>query len=42
MYRQQSMAVIEELGRLEATMPIPNSIPEATEAPELCVYVLNT
>ena len=42
MHQQQWMAVIEELGGLEATMPIPNSTPEAHEATEHSYYFLNT
>ncbi|TPW30460.1 manganese catalase family protein [Pararhizobium mangrovi] len=42
MHQQQWMAVIEELGGLEAMMPIPNSVPESHEATEHSYYFLNT
>ncbi len=42
MHQQQWLAVIEELGGIEATMPIPNSTPEAHEALEHSYYFLNT
>lgn len=42
MHQQQWMAVIEELGGLEQTLPIPNSTPEEHEAREHSYYFLNT
>ncbi len=42
MHQQQWLAVIEELGGIEATMPIPNSTPESHEATEHSYYFLNT
>ena len=42
MHQQQWMAVIEELGGVEAQMPIPNSTPQAHEATEHSYYFLNT
>lgn len=42
MHQQQWMAVIEELGGLEAQMPIPNSTPQEHEATEHSYYFLNT
>ncbi len=42
MHQQQWLAVIEELGGIEACMPIPNSTPEAHEAMEHSYYFLNT
>lgn len=38
----QWLAVIEEMGGLEAQLPIPNSTPEAHEATEHSYYYLNT
>ncbi|SHJ25790.1 manganese catalase family protein [Wenxinia saemankumensis] len=42
MHQQQWMAVIEELGGIEACTPIPNSTPESHEAMEHSYYFLNT
>ena len=42
MHQQQWLAVIEEMGGLEAQLPIPNSTPEAHEATEHSHYYLNT
>ena len=42
MHQQQWLAVIEDLGGIEATMPIPNSVPEDHEAMEHSYYFLNT
>ncbi|WP_106478661.1 manganese catalase family protein [Phytohalomonas tamaricis] len=42
MHQQQWLAVIEELGGLPASLPIPNSTPEAHENMEHSYYVLNT
>ncbi|MFP4537377.1 MAG: manganese catalase family protein [Dichotomicrobium sp.] len=42
MHQQQWMAVIEELGGLEKTLPIPNSTPEGHEAMKHSYYYLNT
>lgn len=42
MHQQQWLAVIEELGGIEATMPIPNSTPGDHEAMEHSYYFLNT
>jgi Mn-containing catalase len=42
MHQQQWMAVIEELGGIEAQMPIPNSTPKEHEATEHSYYFLNT
>jgi Mn-containing catalase len=42
MHQQQWLAVIEELGGIEAAMPIPNSTPEDHEAMEHSYYFLNT
>ena len=42
MHQQQWLAVIEELGGIEACMPIPNSTPEEHEAMEHSYYFLNT
>ena len=42
MHQQQWLAVIEELGGIEATMPIPNSTPTSHEATEHSYYFLNT
>lgn len=42
MHQQQWMAVIEELGGLKATLPIPNSFPRENEALEHAYYCLNT
>ncbi|NDV01822.1 manganese catalase family protein [Pseudoroseicyclus tamaricis] len=42
MHQQQWLAVIEELGGMEATLPVPNSTPESHEATEHSYYFLNT
>lgn len=42
MHQQQWLAVIEELGGWEATLPIPNSTPERAEAVEHSYAYLNT
>lgn len=42
MHQQQWMAVIEELGGLSASLPIPNSFPRENEALEHSYYCLNT
>ncbi|EAR50504.1 manganese-containing catalase [Oceanicola granulosus HTCC2516] len=42
MHQQQWLAVIEELGGMEAMLPIPNSTPEEHEATEHSYYFLNT
>jgi Mn-containing catalase len=42
MHQQQWLAVIEELGGLAASLPIPNSTPESHEALEHSYYFLNT
>jgi Mn-containing catalase len=42
MHQQQWMAVVEELGGVEAQMPIPNSTPPEHEAQEHSYYFLNT
>jgi len=42
MHQQQWLAVIEEMGGLEAQFPIPNSTPEAHEATAHSHYYLNT
>ncbi|MEM7709167.1 MAG: manganese catalase family protein [Pseudomonadota bacterium] len=42
MHQQQWLAVIEELGGIEAAMPVPNSAPEDQEAMEHSYYFLNT
>ncbi|SFP50833.1 manganese catalase family protein [Tranquillimonas alkanivorans] len=42
MHQQQWMAVIEELGGMEAQLPVPNSTPEAHENTEHSYYFLNT
>lgn len=42
MHQQQWLAVIEELGGLTASLPIPNSTPESHEALEHSYYFLNT
>ncbi|MGQ4878745.1 manganese catalase family protein [Billgrantia sp. LNSP4103-1] len=42
MHQQQWLAVIEEMGGLEAQLPIPNATPEAHEATEHSYYYLNT
>ena len=42
MHQQQWLAVIEDLGGIEACLPIPNSTPEAHENLEHSYYFLNT
>jgi Mn-containing catalase len=42
MHQQQWLAVIEELGGMEANYPIPNSTPTEHEATEHSYYFLNT
>ncbi|NDW06666.1 manganese catalase family protein [Jiella pacifica] len=42
MHQQQWLAVIEELGGLSASLPIPNSTPENHEAMQHSYYFLNT
>ncbi|MGR3496497.1 manganese catalase family protein [Citreimonas sp.] len=42
MHQQQWLAVIEELGGMEAQLPIPNSTPQEHEATEHSYYFLNT
>ena len=42
MHQQQWLAVIEELGGLKGTLPIPNSTPESQEATDHSYYFLNT
>lgn len=42
MHQQQWLAVIEELGGMEAALPIPNSTPEDHEAAKHSYYFLNT
>lgn len=42
MHQQQWLAVIEDLGGIEKTLPIPNSTPEAHENLEHSYYFLNT
>ena len=42
MHQQQWLAVIEDLGGIEKTMPIPNSVPDHHEAKEHSYYFLNT
>ena len=41
-HQEQWLAVIEELGGMEATLPIPNSTPENHEAMQHSYYYLNT
>lgn len=41
-HQQQWLAVIEELGGMEATLPVPNSTPESHEAMQHSYYYLNT
>jgi Mn-containing catalase len=41
MHQQQWLAVIEELGGLNASLPIPNSTPQSHEATEHSYYFLN-
>ena len=42
MHQQQWLAVIEDLGGIEKTLPIPNSVPDSHEAREHSYYFLNT
>ncbi|SPJ23937.1 manganese catalase family protein [Palleronia abyssalis] len=42
MHQQQWLAVIEELGGMEAQLPVPNSTPQDHEATEHSYYFLNT
>lgn len=42
MHQQQWLAVIEEMGGLNASLPIPNSFPQSDEAQEHSYYCLNT
>ena len=42
MHQQQWLAVIEDLGGMKATLPIPNSTPESHQANEHAYYFLNT
>ena len=42
MHQQQWLAVIEDLGGIQACMPVPNSTPEAHENLEHSYYFLNT
>lgn len=42
MHQQQWLAVIEDMGGLGASMPIPNSFPQSEEAQEHSYYCLNT
>jgi Mn-containing catalase len=42
MHQQQWLAVIEELGGMNAVLPIPNSTPESHEATKHSYYFLNT
>ncbi|MEF2549834.1 manganese catalase family protein [Aurantimonas sp. A2-1-M11] len=42
MHQQQWLAVLEEMGGLNAALPVPNSTPEAHEATEHSYYYLNT
>ena len=42
MHQQQWLAVIEELGGMAATLPIPNSTPKEHEATKHSYYFLNT
>lgn len=42
MHQQQWMAVIEDMGGLSASLPIPNSFPQENEAHEHAYYCLNT
>lgn len=41
-HQQQWLAVIEDMGGLQASLPIPNSTPEEHEATEHSYYFLNT
>ena len=42
MHQQQWLAVIEDMGGLNASLPIPNSFPQEHEASEHSYYCLNT
>ncbi|WP_428945690.1 manganese catalase family protein [Pantoea sp. FN060301] len=42
LHQQQWLAVIEEMGGLNASLPIPNSFPRSEEAQEHAYYCLNT
>ena len=42
MHQQQWLAVIEDMGGLKASLPIPNSFPQEHEASEHSYYCLNT
>lgn len=42
MHQQQWLAVIEEMGGLNASLPVPNSFPQEHEAQEHSYYCLNT
>jgi Mn-containing catalase len=42
MHQQQWLAVIEDLGGIQACLPVPNSTPEEHEAREHSYYFLNT
>lgn len=42
MHQQQRLAVIEEMGGMGASLPIPNSTPENHEAMQHSYYYLNT
>ena len=42
MHQQQWLAVIEDMGGLSASLPIPNSFPQSEEAQEHSYYCLNT
>jgi len=42
MHQQQWLAVIEDMGGLNASLPIPNSFPQENEAQEHAYYCLNT
>lgn len=42
MHQQQWLAVIEDMGGLNASLPIPNSFPQESEAQEHSYYCLNT
>jgi Mn-containing catalase len=42
MHQQQWLAVLEDMGGMAASLPIPNSTPEAHEAGEHSYYFLNT
>ncbi|MGO4611755.1 manganese catalase family protein, partial [Variovorax sp. 2RAF20] len=42
MHQQQWLAVIEDMGGIGASMPVPNSFPQSEEAQEHSYYCLNT